>query len=363
MLRIRYNTDPDFCAILHFIGELDEELSEIDKLLSDDKLLELIEADLSQRYPQTTQTGRNSTPVEVIVRMLVLKHLRSISYSKTIKQVNESIVLRQFCRVYFNPLPNKSTLLRWANLIQVETLKQFNQRLTSYATQLQVTQGKKMRTDGTVVPSNIHFPSDNSLLVDGVRVLTRLLQQARKLLLQHNCSANAQMFRNRNRTARRISRRIDSLSRTRTQRGSEQRKQAYEKLLEVSQACLKQAQGVQRLLQNIKSLPAEKVTQALRLFIPRVIQVIDQTHRRVLQLQKVPSSEKLVSIFESHSDIICRGKTNVLVEFGHKVWLDEVDGGIISNYRVLYGNPHDTQQWCESLEQHQQQFSHPPKLF
>jgi IS5 family transposase len=77
VLRIRYNTDPDFCAILHFIGELDEELSEIDKLLSDDKLLELIKSDLSQRYPQTTQTGRNSTPVEVIVRMLVLKHLRS----------------------------------------------------------------------------------------------------------------------------------------------------------------------------------------------------------------------------------------------------------------------------------------------
>lgn len=59
MLRIRYDTDPDFGAILRFIGELDEDLAEIDKLLSDEKLLELIEADLSQRYPQTTQTGRN----------------------------------------------------------------------------------------------------------------------------------------------------------------------------------------------------------------------------------------------------------------------------------------------------------------
>ncbi len=82
MLRIRYDTDPDFGAILRFIGELDEDLAEIDKLLSDEKLLELIEADLSQRYPQTTQTGRNSTPVEVIVRMLVLKHLRSAQLRK-----------------------------------------------------------------------------------------------------------------------------------------------------------------------------------------------------------------------------------------------------------------------------------------
>ncbi len=130
----------------------------------------------------------------------------------------------------------------------------------------------------------------------------------------------------------RISRRIDSLSRTRTQRGSEQRKKAYEKLLEVSQASLKQAQDVQKLLQNIKSLPSEKLNQAFQLFLPRIVQVVDQTYRRVFQLQKVPSSEKIVSLFESHTDIICRGKTNVLVEFGHKVWLDEVDGGIISNY-------------------------------
>ena len=183
------------------LGTSTLELAAIDQLLSDETLLKLIAADLSQRYPHTTQTGRNSTPVEVIVRMLVLKHLRSISYSKIIKQVNESIVLRQFCRVYFNPLPSKSTLLRWANLIQGETLKQFNQGLTLYATQLQITQGKRMRTDGTVVETNIHFPSDNSLLVDGVRVLTRLLQQARRLLLQHNCSVNTQLFRNRHRTS------------------------------------------------------------------------------------------------------------------------------------------------------------------
>ena len=361
MLRIRYSTDPDFCAILHFIGELDEELSEIDKLLSDDKLLELIKSDLSQRYPQTTQTGRNSTPVEVIVRMLVLKHLRSISYEKTIKAVNESVILRQFCRVYFNPLPTKSTLLRWSNLIKAETLKQFNQHLTKIATDLKITQGRKLRTDGTVVETNIHFPSDNSLLVDGVRVLTRLVQQARKLLLHHNCSAKSQVFRNRNRTARRISRRIDSLCRTHTQQGNEQRKQAYNKLLQVTEASLKQAKKVQRLIQALENSQAEKLIKVLVLLSSRVEQVIDQTKRRVLNREKVHSSEKIVSLFENHTDIICRGKTNVLVEFGRKVWLDEVDGGIISNYRLLQGNPHDTQQWEPSLSQHQEQFGYPPR--
>jgi IS5 family transposase len=175
---------------------MDEDLAEIDKLLSDEKLFQLLKADLSQRYPQTTKTGRNSTPVEVILRILVLKHLRSLSYEKTIRNVKESIILRQFCRVYLNPLPSKSTLIRWSNLIKAETLRQLNQRLTQIATQLKITQGRKLRTDGTVVETNIHFPSDNSLLTDGVRVLSRLLREARKLLLHQNCSANRRLFQN-----------------------------------------------------------------------------------------------------------------------------------------------------------------------
>ena len=361
MLLTRYETDRDFCAILQFIEGMDEDLAEIDKLLSDEKLFQLLKADLSQRYPQTTKTGRNSTPVEVILRILVLKHLRSLSYEKTIRNVKESIILRQFCRVYLNPLPSKSTLIRWSNLIKAETLRQLNQRLTQIATQLKITQGRKLRTDGTVVETNIHFPSDNSLLTDGVRVLSRLLREARKLLLHQNCSANRRLFQNRNRTARRISRRIDSLSRTYTQQGSQQRKKAYEKLLEVTLASVKQARIVQRLIQTIKNWEAEQLTKSFTLFISRVAQVISQTQRRVLNREKVPSSEKIVSLFESHTDIICRGKTNVLVEFGHKVWLDEVDGGIVSNYCVLKGNPHDTQQWSSTLEQHQQLFDKPPQ--
>ncbi len=74
----------------------------------------------------------------------------------------------------------------------------------------------------------------------------------------------------------------------------------------------------------------------------------------------MPSAEKIVSIFEAHTDIICRGKVNVEVEFGHKVWLDEVDGGIVSNYRILKGNPHDTQQLIPSLDQHLKNFGYSP---
>ena len=133
-------------------------MSELDKILADEQLFKLIEFDLSLRYPKTTKTGRNSTPVEVIFRILVIKHLRGLSYEKVIFNVNESLTLRQFCRIYCHPIPDKSTLIRWSNQINQKTLEKFNQRLTAYATQLQITQGKKLRTDGTVVATNIHFP-------------------------------------------------------------------------------------------------------------------------------------------------------------------------------------------------------------
>ena len=97
VLRKKYPTDKEFSTLLQLTGEMDAQMVEIDSLLCDEKLFELIEADLSERYPQTTKTGRGSTPVEVILRMLALKHLRDLSYEKTIQNVNESLVLRQFC--------------------------------------------------------------------------------------------------------------------------------------------------------------------------------------------------------------------------------------------------------------------------
>lgn len=113
MLRKKYKPDKEFDILIQLIGEMDDSIYEIDKILFDDKLFHLIELDLSKRYPNTTKTGRNSTPVEVILRMLALKYLRGLSYEKTIVNVNESLILRQFCRIYFNRIPDKSTLIRW----------------------------------------------------------------------------------------------------------------------------------------------------------------------------------------------------------------------------------------------------------
>lgn len=340
---------------------MDCELAQLDQLLEDEKLLILLESDLSQRYRRTTKTGRHSTPVEVILRMLTLKHLRNLSYKQTVQNVKESLVLRQFCRVYLNPVPCKSTLIRWSKLIKPSTLKQFNGRVLEIARQLKLTKGRKLRTDGTVVETNIHYPTDSSLLADGVRVLSRTLMRA-KVLLKDNPQVNQNLFRNRNRAARRAARRINEQLRRRGQDEGVQAIGAYQQLVKTTKASVKQATTIKGVLEKLSTPQAQRLVQILSKFIPRIEQVITQTCRRVFGKEKVPATEKLLSLFEAHTDIICRGKLNRRVEFGHKVWLCEVDGGLISDYRLLCGNPPDTFQWQTSLETHIEQFGRAPTL-
>ncbi len=355
MLRDQYDEDKFFMTILALVSEMDPELAQIDAILDDDDIFQMIKHDFSQRHPQTMKTGRNSTPVEVTLRLLVIKRLYNWSYEKTVWHVRDSLVLRLFCRVYFETVPDDKTLLRWANLIAPETLATLNTRVTAIATALQVTRGRKLRTDGTVVETNIHHPTDSSLLADGVRVLSRTLKRAQQLLQETTDLAKA-TFRDRTRSAKWAARQIARQA----QRGQAAVNKTYHRLVDTTKASVRQARQVLDALEQAADAAAQGLRETLETFIPRVEQAINQTVRRVFQDEKVPAAEKLVSIFEPHTAIIKRGKVNRDTEFGHKVWLDEVDGGIISNYRVLEGNPADSDQWQTSLDHHVQQFARPP---
>lgn len=355
MLRDRYEEDKFFIRIQTLTSEMDRELAQIDTILDDDDIFQMIKHDFAQRYPQTMRTGRPSTPVEVSLRMLVVKRLYKWSYAKTVWHVRDSLVLRRFCRVYFADVPDDKTLLRWAHLIAPETLAALNARVTAIATELKVTRGRKLRTDGTVVETNIHHPTDSSLLADGVRVLSRTLKRAQQLL-QDTTGLSQAVFRDRTRSAKRAARQIARRARS----GGGTVQQTYRRLVDTAQASVRQAQQVLEALQQTTAAAAESLCDTLATFLPRVEQVLDQTRRRVFQEEQVPAAEKVVSLFEPHTDIIKRGKVNRDVEFGHKVWLDEVDGGIISGYRLLDGNPADSDQWQPSLDHHLQQFARPP---
>lgn len=362
MLRDRYESDPRFWAIIEQLAiEMEPELAQIDKILADDELFQLIKNDLAQRHPHTLETGRNSTPVEVGLRMLAVKRLYQYTYRRTEQNVGDSLVLRWFCRVYFNVVPDHTTLNRFALDIKPETLRAFNERVTRLATELKVTGGRKLRTDGTVVESNIAYPRDSKLLNDGVRVLSRALKQA-KVLVQDKVKGAKEICRNRTRSARNQARQIANYARQRSAKAKARVKGAYQRLIKTTQASVKQAQRVMSVLKSQSSRTAAGIVKELETFIPRVEQALDQTVRRVLQGESVPAQEKILSLFEPHTTIIRRGKAGKETEFGHKVWLDEVDGGIVSQWRVLEGNPSDADQWPPAIDHHLKQFEKPPHL-
>ena len=182
MLRDRYEPMNLFALVSALSLALDPVLTQLDRVLDDDTLFQAVKADLAQRFPRTLIDGRPSTPVEVILRMLVVKHLYGWSDEATERWVSDSLVWRQFCRVYAAPVPDDTTLLRWANLIQPATLHRLLDHVVVLARSLKVTRGRKLRIDGTVVETTIHHPTDSTLLYDGVRVLSRTLAKAKQAI-------------------------------------------------------------------------------------------------------------------------------------------------------------------------------------
>jgi IS5 family transposase len=329
--------------------------------LDDDVLFGQVRADLAQRYPHTEQTGRPSTPVEVILRLIIVKHLYGWSYEQAEYHVNDSLVLRQFCRVYLNAVPDDTTLIKWANLIQPQTLHALLDHVTELARSLKVTRGRKLRTDGSVVETNIHHPTDSTLLGDAVRVLSRTLKQARKVLTDQAALSPAR-FRDRTRSARRQVKRIMEAARLRGEQAADQLQTAYRRLIDTAQATRRQAQRIAEALKQQADARSQGLAKQFSDFLPRVARIIDQTVRRVLGGEKVPADEKLVSLFEPETAIIRKGKPARPTEFGRVVWLDEVEGGIISGYRILDGNASEKEQLRPSLDHHVQLFDKPPNL-
>jgi IS5 family transposase len=343
--------------------EMEPELRELDELLDDDVLFERVKADLSRRYPNSDRLGRHSTPVEVILRMLVVRRLYGFSYEQTEHFVNDSIVLRQFCRLYLESAPDDTTLIRWANLIGAETVAALNDRAVELARSLKVTRGRKLRVDSTVVETNVHPPTDSRLLGDGVRVISRLLRRAKKALPAEVAeSLGKEAFRTRNRSVRRLSQKLHRIALRKGEKAKEQLRDAYRKLIAVARASCAQAVKIEEVLQKHTDPRAGRLAERLKHFVPLVERGIDQAVRRVLEGEQVPATEKILSLFEPHTMIITRRKIGKPREFGHKILLDEVEGGIISRYEILKDVGREHPHLPESIEAHRRSFGRVPEL-
>jgi transposase, IS5 family len=363
MLRNRYERTDLFDLVPQLDLRFEPQLEQLDRLLDDDELLDRVRDDLARRHPRTRSRGRPSTPVEVILRMLVVMRLYGWSYEQAEYFVNDSLVLRQFCRVYLERVPDDTVLIRWASTIGPETLQALNDRVVQLARSLKVTRGRKLRVDTTAVETDIHFPTDSGLVSDGVRVVSRLLRRA-KAALGEAAAGLGEAFRSRVRTVRKLSQQLHRIARRKGEAGREALKAAYGRLIATARRT--GAQG-RRVLKALQERPDEPTTRRLAArfeeILPRLKRGIRQAERRVLEDDPVPAAEKLLSLFEVHTQVIPRFKAGQPAEFGRKIRLDEVEGGIITGYAVLErGGGQDQPYLADSLENHKARFGRAPRL-
>jgi len=212
-----------------------------------------------------------------------------------------------------------------------------------------------------VVESNVHYPTDNTLLWDTVRVITRLVGRLGEAVGQA-----VKGFRNHTRAARR---RMQQIQRMTAQQRQEQQTRKYRQLIGITEEVVSGARGVLQRTRKAKGkglltdLTIRELRKEIEHYCQLGEQVIDQARRRVLEREQVPTAQKIYSIFESHTDLIKRGKVQTPIEFGHKVFLAESAQGLITQYEVLDGNPCDENQVQASLQHHRHIFGHAPELY
>src|SRR5713226_3790664 len=243
MLIDAYAREDVFAQVPKLAAEIDPELRKLDTLLDDDALYQQVRSDFGKRYRYTLVHGRHSTPVEVLLRMLILKHLYQWSYKECEGRVADSLVLRWFCRVAFHEVPDGSTLFRWEQTLRVETVHTLVDQAARLARQAKVTKGRKLRLDATCVQTTIHHPTDSGLLVDSVRVLSRVVQRA-KVLLTDQGKRVAQMCRSRVRTARLVAQTLHRQLRRKGEDKEAQQKALYQQLIETTEQMVRQSKQV-----------------------------------------------------------------------------------------------------------------------
>lgn len=306
-------------------------------------------------------TGRDGLTADQVLRAFILQRVKAWDLRELRERIADGYTLRRFTTFCSHPVPRHTAFHRAFTRLTPATLRALNAAVVQAAVGLGLEDGAALRVDTTVVETDIHFPTDSTLLWDAVRVITRLVAQlgAHRPEATRGCA-------NRTRRARR---RMQEISRMSPAQRARHQRRAYRDLLRVTAdvvATARAAVAIARATESGEPLTVALVTARCR-EIEHVCgladRVIAQTRRRVLQGEAVPVHEKLFSIFEPHTDLIIRGKARTPVEFGHKLFLAESGQGLITEYRVLDGNPADEAHVPPSLAQHTTTFGTVPALY
>lgn len=329
-------------------------MREADRILEDEDLLDAVFEAQGKRHAESRRLGRRQTPAEVVLRMMILKHVRNWSYEILVREVKANLVYRSFCRIGLEKVPDDKTLIRLGQTIGPEVIGKLHERIVELARAKRVTQGRKLRVDTTVVETDIHYPTDSSLLGDGARMLTRTIQK-----VATTKKGLKSKFRNRMRSVKRRVMEVALAARQKGPQGEERKKAAYRKLVSLTRKVVNQAERVRVEIENSRG-KLKQLRNQLSETIGRVRQVIRQTVTRVFR-GETHHPEKLVSIFEPHTEIIRKGKASKPTEFGKMVKIQEAEA-IITAYEIFDKRPNDSDLLIPAVESHRQQFGRAPHL-
>jgi transposase, IS5 family len=347
------------------VGDLWEGwMRQVDEVLTDQDLLSTVYEALACRWPNSRTRGRKGTPADVVLRLLLLKHIRNWSYAVLEREVRANLVYRQFTRVGAAKVPDAKTLGKLGTALGPEVIEKMHRRVVAIAQEKKIVAGRRLRVDTTVVETDIHYPTDSSLLGDAVRVLTRTMKKITQV-----AGAAGDKLRDRSRSVRRRVIEIARISRSRSEQGQEKLKQLYQKLLAATGRVVAQAQrfageiaaGVKRGGSLMEQLVLEARRHYLATMIPRAKQVMRQTRERIVK-GNTHLAGKIVSVFEPHTEIIRKGKAAKPTEFGKMIKIQEAEAQIITHYEVYDQRPNDVDLLIPAIEVHRQRLGRVPRL-
>lgn len=324
-----------------------KELEVISRVLDEEPAMaERVGQDLV-RGVKNPWTGARGMSGDQVLRVLVVKQMNGFSYDELHFHLIDSASYRTFCRFgALEEVPGKSTVAENVKKVRAETLEEIDRLVLGRAERKGVEKGRKVRIDSTVTETNIHEPSDSSLLWDSVRVLTRLLEQAR----------DAAGFTEWRDHTKRAKRRMLGVQRARNQ---EKRKPLYRDLLKVSRQVLGYAIAARGALADSAEEGLRRLAYELNRYRLLLERVIDQTERRVLRGETVSAREKVVSIHEPHTDIIVKDGRETL--YGHKIYLTGGASGLVLDCLITDGNPADSMLSTTMLERQKEIYGRPPR--
>ena len=336
-------------------------LRRIDTALEDEAVIDVVAQALEKRWPQSRRRGRLGTPADVVIRMLILKHLFDWSYDDLEREVRANLVYRAFTRIDAGDVPDAKTILKIARALGPEVIQQLHRHVVDVAKRAGVTHGRRFRVDTTVVETDVHYPTDSALLRDGVRVLTRTMQRASAALGDPRGAVRNRM--------RSVGRRVLIIGRqARSPETRDALVRSYRQLMATTRAVARDAATmVRRIGQRLRRVsPAVRstLTQArarLQQMQPLVARVLGQTRARLID-GDTHVVDKVLSVFEPHTEAIRKGKIAKPTEFGKLVTIQESEHQIITAYEVHDHRPADVTLWTPALDRHIEIFGRAPDI-